>query len=317
MISYLARRLGIAALLLWLVATVIFFSIYLLPGDPAFIILGGLEAHPTDEALQAVRSQLGLDRPLVVQYASWLSHLIRGDLGRSLITGRPVWRDLSIRFLRTADLMVPSISIAAILGMTSGLLAARVRGTILDPLLSALPLLGFSVPVFVVAPILVYLFSISLHLLPSSGYADWSDGAAQFTSHLVLPVAALVAAPTATTMRMTRSSALEQLSLDYVRTARGKGLSDVNVMRTHVLKNAVLPVLTVLGLQVGGMFAGSVITESVFNWPGMNLFLLQAISQRDYPVIQSVVLLASAVFVAVNLFVDLSYAVLDPRIKYS
>lgn len=315
--AYLVRRFITAAVLLWSVASVVFFSIYLLPGDPAHIILGGMDANPTPEQLRAVRKSLGLDRPIVVRYVDWLGGVARGDFGRSLITSRPVAGDLSTRLLRTLQLIVPAIVVAAAAGIAIGLLAAKRRGTALDPLASATALLGFSVPVFVAGPILVYIFALWLHALPSGGYANMYEGTSRFLAHLALPALTLAAAPMATTMRMTRSAVLEQLPQDYVRTARSKGLGERGVLRQHVLRNAYLPVLTILGLQVGAMFAGSVIVETIFNWPGMNTYLLQAINVRDYPVIQAVVLVASGIFVAVNFLTDVGYALLDPRIRYS
>ncbi len=314
--TYLARRLVIAGALLWVVASVVFFSIYLLPGDPAHTILGGMDANPTPEQLRAVRQKLGLDRPIAVRYLDWLGALARGDLGRSLITDRPVAADLATRLLRTLQLIVPAIAIATVAGIVAGVFAARRRGTILDPLASGATLLGFSIPVFVAGPILVYVFALWLRVLPSGGYTNLHEGPGRFLAHLVLPAVTLAAAPLATTMRMTRSALLEQLPQDYVRTARSKGLGEGGVLRRHVLRNAYLPVLTILGLQVGAMFAGSVIVEAIFNWPGMNTYLLQAIGVRDYPVIQAVVLVASAIFVSVNFLTDVGYAVLDPRIRY-
>jgi peptide/nickel transport system permease protein len=314
--AYLARRFTIAMALLWVVASVVFFSVYLLPGDPAHIILGGLEANPTPEQLQAVRQKLGLDRPVLVRYVEWLGSVARGDLGRSLVTDRLVAADLTTRLMRTLQLIVPAILTATAAGTVAGVFAARRRGTIFDPLASASTLLGFSVPVFVIGPILVYIFALWLRVLPSGGYANIYEGPGRFLAHLVLPALALAAAPMATTMRMTRSAVLEQLPLDYVRTARSKGLGEGVVIGRHVLRNAYLPVLTILGLQVGAMFAGSVIVEVIFNWPGMNTYLLQAINLRDYPVIQAVVLVASGIFVSVNFLTDVGYAVLDPRIRY-
>lgn len=317
MTTYLLRRTGIAAVLLWVVASVVFFSVYMLPGDPAHIILGGLDANPTPEQLQEVRRQLGLDRPVAVQYADWLGRLVRGDFGRSLVTDRPVARDLSVRLVRTIQLILPAMVIAVGVGVPAGVFAARRRGTLLDPLASGFTLIGFSVPVFVIGPILVYLFALRFALLPSGGYVTFAASPDRFLAHLVLPALALAAAPMATAMRMTRSAVLEQLSLDYVRTARSKGLGEGRVIGQHVLRNALLPVLTILGLQVGAMFAGSVLVENIFNWPGMNTFLLQAIGLRDYPVIQAVVLVASAIFISLNVLTDVAYAVLDPRIRFS
>lgn len=314
--AYLARRFAIAVVLLWVVGSVVFFSVYLLPGDPAHLILGGIEANPTPEQLQAVRKKLGLDRPVLVRYVEWLSSVARGDFGNSLVTDRPVAADLVTRLFRTLQLIVPAILTATAVGTAAGVFAARRRGTVLDPVVSAVTLLGFSVPVFVIGPILVYIFALWLRLLPSGGYANLYEGAGRFLAHLILPALALASGTMATTMRMTRSSVLEQLPLDYVRTARSKGVEERAVISHHVLRNAYLPVLTILGLQVGAMFAGSVIVEVIFNWPGMNTYLLQGIGLRDYPVIQAVVLVASAIFIVVNFMTDVSYAVLDPRIRY-
>ncbi|HLW58736.1 MAG TPA: ABC transporter permease [bacterium] len=314
---YLARRIGGAVVLLWVVASVVFFSLYLLPGDPALIILGGLDAHPSPEQVQRVRAQLGLDRPVVVQYLGWASGLLRGDLGRSLVSGRAVTTDLAVRLLRTLQLIVPAAGVAMAIGIPAGVYSARARDTLMDPIVSALTLLGFSVPVFVIGPGLVSIFTLWLGLLPSGGYVGAFQDPGGFAVHLILPALALAAAPAATTMRMTRSSILEQTSLDYVRTARSKGLGERQVVGRHVLRNALLPVLTVLGLQVGAMFAGSVLVETIFNWPGMNLFLLEALGQRDYPVIQAVVLVAASIFIAVNVLIDVTYALVDPRIRYA
>ncbi len=314
---YVVRRLAGSIALLWVVASVVFFSVYLLPGDPAQIILGGLEAHPSPDQLQRVREQLGLDRPIAVQYVGWLAGLLHADLGHSLVSGRPVTIDLAVRLLRTLQLIVPATAIAVVLGVPAGVYAARARNTVMDPLVSGFTLLGFSVPVFVIGPILVSIFTLSLRLLPPGGYVSPADDPGGFIVHLILPAVALAAAPIATTMRMTRSSVLEHLSLDYVRTARSKGLAEARVVGHHVLRNAGLPVLAILGLQIGAMFAGSVLVETIFNWPGMNLFLLQALGQRDYPVIQAVVLAAAAIFIGVNFTIDVMYAVVDPRIRYA
>jgi peptide/nickel transport system permease protein len=314
---YLLRRLVVAFALLWVVATVVFISVYLLPGDPAHAILGGMDANPTPEQLSAVREKLGLNRPIMARYVEWLAGLLRGDFGRSLITDRSVASDLAVRLGRTLQLIVPAIAIAVVVGVPAGVFAARRRRTVLDPLTSAAALLGFSVPVFVIGPLLVYVFSLWLRLLPSGGYVHPAEEPVGFLRYLVLPALALAAGPMATAMRMARSSVLEQMPLDYVRTARSKGLAEGELLGRHVLRNALLPVLTIVGLQVGAMFAGSVIVEVIFNWPGMNAFLLSAIGVRDYPVIQAVVLTASALFVMVNFLTDVGYAVLDPRIRYA
>ena len=316
MLRYLLRRTGLSLALLFVVATILFFSIHLLPGDPVLLILGGDAAQPTPEQIATVRAKLGLDKPLWLQYVTWLERVIRGDLGRSLVDDRPVARDLANRLPRTLQLVVPATLIATALGVPLGMFAARRRGRLADPLASSTALLGFSMPVFVVGMLLVALFSITLGWLPPTGYVPFGEDPLGFLRHLILPAVALAAAPMAITMRMTRSSFLEQSSLDYVRTARAKGLPEPAVAWRHVLKNALLPVVTVVGLQIGGMFAGAVLVEYIFSWPGLNTLLLNSISTRDYPIIQGVVLLAAVLFVFVNLITDLCYAFVNPRIRY-
>ena len=313
---YLVRRTALSALLLLIVATLLFFSLHLLPGDPTLLVLGGDAAQPTSEQIARVRARLGLDRPLPVQYVTWLARVARGDLGTSLLDDRPVARDLVNRLPRTLQLVVPATLLAVAGGVPLGMFAARRHGGVGDPAASAAALVGFSTPVFVTAMLLVLAFSLGLGWLPPAGYVPFGEDPGGFLRHLVLPVLALAAAPLATVMRMTRSSFLEQAALDYVRTARAKGLGERAVARRHVLRNALLPVITVTGLQVGAMFAGAVLVEYVFSWPGLNTLLLSSLSTRDYPVIQGVVLLGAALFVVVNLLTDLCYAVVNPRIRY-
>lgn len=313
---YVLRRTGLSLLLLFVVATFLFLSIHLLPGDPALLILGGDSAQPTPEQIATVRARLGLDRPLLVQYVTWLGRVIRGDLGTSLLDDRSVARDLANRLPRTLQLIVPAMLLAVAMGVPLGVFAARRWGRLADPAASALALVGFSMPVFVIGMLLVAAFSLALGWLPPTGYVPFGENPREFLRHLILPVLALSAAPMATTMRMTRSSFLEQSSLEYVRTARAKGLTERSVARRHVLRNALMPVVTVVGLQVGSMFAGAVLVEYIFTWPGLNTLLLNSLSTRDYPVIQGVVLLAAVLFVGVNFITDLCYAAINPRIRY-
>ena len=315
--TYLLRRLGLALVLLWVVATVLFFSIHLLPGDPALQILGGDAAQATPEQLARVRGRLGLDRPLGAQYLGWLARVARGDLGASLLDERPVARDLANRLPRTLQLVVPATALAVAVGVPLGIFAARRRGRLADPAASALALAGFSMPVFVVGMLLVLVFSLRLGWLPPTGYVPPGEDLGGFLRHLVLPVLALAAAPLATVMRMTRSAFLEEASRDFTRTARAKGLAERQVAWRHVLRNALLPVASIVGLQVGSMFAGAVLVEYIFSWPGINTLLLNSLGTRDYPMIQGVVLLGSVLFVAVNLLADLCYALLNPRIRYA
>ncbi|MBS1116053.1 MAG: Binding-protein-dependent transporter inner rane component family protein 63, partial [candidate division NC10 bacterium] len=278
--KYLFRRLGASVALLLVVATILFFSIHLLPGDPVLLILGGDAAQPTPEQIAMVRAKLGLDKPLWLQYLSWLQRVSQGDLGRSLVDDRPVARDLANRLPRTLQLVIPATLLSTAVGVSLGMFAARRRGRLADPIASSTALMGFSMPVFVVGMLLVALFSITLGWLPPTGYVPFGEDPAGFLRHLILPALALSAAPTAITMRMTRSSFLEQSALDYVRTARAKGLPEPAVAWRHVLRNALLPVVTVVGLQIGGMFAGAVLVEYIFSWPGLNTLLLNSISTR-------------------------------------
>jgi len=313
---FLLRRTGASFVLLFVVATILFFSIHLLPGDPVLLILGGDAAQPTPEQIATVRAKLGLDKPLWLQYLTWLQRVSRGDLGRSLVDDRPVARDLANRLPRTLQLVIPATVLATAAGVSLGIFAARRRGRLADPIASSTALMGFSMPVFVVGMLLVAVFSLTLGWLPPTGYVPFVEDPAGFLRHLILPALALSAAPMAITMRMTRSSYLEQATLDYVRTARAKGLPEPAVAWRHVFRNALLPVVTVVGLQIGGMFAGAVLVEYIFSWPGLNTLLLNSISTRDYPIIQGVVLLAAVLFVFVNLITDLCYALINPRIRY-
>jgi peptide/nickel transport system permease protein len=314
--TYLVRRLGLAVVLLWVVATVLFFSIHLLPGDPALLILGGDAAQASPEQIARVRARLGLDRPLFTQYAGWLANVTRGDLGTSLIDERSVAQDLANRLPRTLQLVVPATALAVGLGVPLGMFAGRRHGRVADPAASAVALAGFSMPVFVVGMLLVLVFSIRFRWLPPAGYVPLGEDIGGFLRHLALPVLALAAAPLATVMRMTRSSYLEEAARDFVRTARAKGLAEGAVAWRHVLRNALLPVTSIVGLQVGSMFAGAVLVEYIFSWPGINALLLNSLGTRDYPVIQGVVLLGSVLFVLVNLVTDLCYGLVNPRIRH-
>jgi peptide/nickel transport system permease protein len=303
-------------LLMWLVATFIFFMIHALPGDPAMAVLGGGDASPTPEQLATVRAKLGLDVPIYQQYLNYFGKLARGNMGESLVNGRPVTLDLGLRLPRTLQLILPTIALSLLLGVPLGIIAAKYRKTWVDPVVSSIALLGFSLPVFVVGTLLVLVFSLQLKWFPPSGWVDFMQLPVEFLRRATLPVVALTFGSLAATMRMTRTSMLEQLNMDYVRTARAKGLSDRIVIYRHALRNAMLPVVTVIGLQFGNMFAGSVLIEYLFNWPGLNNLMFRAIGVRDYPVVQGVVLLSSVMFLLINLLTDVSYALLNPRIRY-
>ena len=314
--AYLIRRTISTIVLLYLIITAVFLLLHLLPGDPALAVLGGIDANPSEEDVAAVREKLGLDRPLYVQYFDYLGSVVRLDFGESFVSGRSVSADIATRLPRTLMIIVPAIIVAVVVGMPLGIIAARYRQSLIDPAVSAVALLGFSVPVFVSGLMLVYIFSIQLSWLPANGYVDPRDDFLEYVQRSILPIIALSLGPMALTMRMTRSSMLEQLGLDYVRTARAKGLTELTTLYRHVLRNALLPIVTIVALQFGAMFAGSVLVESIFNWPGVNTYLLTAIGVRDYPVVQGVVAVVATIFVLINFLTDISFAFFDPRIRH-
>mgnify|MGYP001086785516 FL=1 len=313
--GFLVKRLLISVVLVWVVATLVFFSLHMLPGDPALIALGGAEANPDPEALAAMQKKLGLDKPIFMQYTDWMGKVIRGDLGRSLLNDRPVGPDLRLRLGRTLQLVIPATILAILVGIPMGVFAATHRSSFLDPLLSSIALLGFSTPVFVLGLLFVWLFGLLLQILPASGYVAFKADPIGFVKHLTLPAITLSFGMLATVMRMTRSCVLEQLGADYVRTARSKGLTYKIVLYKHALRNALLPVSTVIALQIGLMFGGSVLVESVYNWPGINNFLITSINLRDYPVVQGVLLVISILFIGINLIADVTYGLLNPKVR--
>lgn len=294
----------------------VFMLIHLLPGDPAAIILGGADASPTEQQLERVRRDLGLDQPILVQYGNWFSGLLKGDLGKSFLNNRPVFPDLMRRLPRTLLLIVLATAVALIIGIPLGIMAARWRHTWLGPLISSFAVVGFSVPVFVIGLLGVLYFSLHLFWLPPSGFIPFSEDPAGAIRRLILPVAALAVSPMATIVRMTRASMVEQLGSDYLRTGRAKGASELTLLLRHGLRNAILPVITVTGLNFGAMFGGSVLVEHIFAWPGINSLLYQSITVRDYPVVQACVLVSAFIVLLVNLVTDLSYGAIDPRIRY-
>jgi peptide/nickel transport system permease protein len=295
------------------VAVVVFGLLHLSPGDPAAVIAGD---QATTQEIEKVRVQLGLDRPLAVQFASWVGDIARGDLGRSIYDGQPVARMIGQRLEPTIALSLCTLGVALILSIPLGIIAAWKAGSWIDRAIMGFAVLGFSFPVFVIGYGLIYLFSLTWELLPVQGYASPTEGVGEFVSHMVMPSLALGWVLTALFARMTRTSMLEVLSQDYIRTAQAKGLSTVRVLVGHALKNAAVPIVTTVGIGIALLIGGVVVTETVFAIPGVGLLTVDAILRRDYPVIQGVVLVFSAVYVLINLAVDLSYGFFDPRIRY-
>jgi peptide/nickel transport system permease protein len=305
-LHYVARRLLASVPTLLGVSLVVFMMLRVLPGDPARVV-AGLMASEAD--VEAIRHQLGLDEPGPVQYAAFLARLSHFDLGTSARSGQPVLNEVASRLPWTVELAVTSIAVAALLGISAGLLAALHHNGRLDALISALMLFGVSMPAYWFGLMLIVVFAIKLRWLPAAGSQD--PGA------WILPTLTLAAFSVALIARMTRSTMLEVLHADYVRTAHAKGLVGGAIVYGHALRNAMLPVVTVVGHQFGTLLGGAVLTETVFGWPGMGQLLVDALFARDYPVVQGIVLTFSALFILVNLAVDLLYGVIDPRVHYS
>ncbi|MEJ2556920.1 MAG: ABC transporter permease [Anaerolineae bacterium] len=303
--KYLVGRILGSIPILLAVSVLIFALIHLIPGDPAKTMLG---LTASEEQLEATRAQLGLDQPLPVQYLRFLGNALRGDFGRSIVSRKPVSHEIGSRVGATVELALTAAAIATILGVATGIISALRRGTWIDLLSSGVAILGISLPVYWLGLMLMLLFAVQFQLLPSAG----REG----PEYLVLPAITLGVYSTAVISRMTRASMLEALSYDYVRTARAKGLSERMIIYRHVLRNAMIPIITVIGLQLGTLLSGAVITESVFAWPGIGKLAVDAIKQRDYPLVQALVLFMAVLFIAVNLIVDILYGFFDPRIRY-
>lgn len=313
MTAYLVRRLLATIPVMMVVATVVFSLVHLAPGDPAAIIAGD---NVTPKQIAEIRARLGLDQPLWQQFVLWISNLAQGDLGTSIFSGKPVTELIAQRAEPTIALTTTTLIVAISIAITAGVLAAWKAGTWVDRSVMLFAVMGFSVPVFVVGYGLVYVFSMQLKWLPVQGYAPIADGFGPFLRHLILPSVALGLAYVALIARITRTSMLEVLAEDYIRTADAKGVATGPKLMRHALKNAAVPIATVIGIGVALLIGGVVITESVFNIPGIGRLTVDAILKRDYPIIQGIILIFSAWYVLINLAVDVLYTFLDPRIRY-
>jgi peptide/nickel transport system permease protein len=311
--AYLMRRLIATLPVMMVVGLFVFSLLYLAPGDPAALIAGDLA---TADDIAQIREKLGLNEPFLVRFAKWSWDLLHGDLGVSIFSNLPVATLIGQRIEPTLALATTTILFAVIFAVPMGIIAAWKAGTWIDRVIMGFAVLGFSFPVFVTAYLLIYGFSIQLEWLPVEGYSSLRDGIGPFLASLALPSVALGSAYMALIARITRTSVLEVLSEDYIRTAHAKGLTPFRVLIGHALKNAGVPIATVIGVGLGLLIGGVVITESVFGIPGIGRLTVDAILARDYPVIQGVILVFSGIYVLVNLLVDLSYAFIDPRIRY-
>jgi peptide/nickel transport system permease protein len=313
MLVYVARRVIATIPVMAVVALFVFSLLYIAPGDPAAVIAGD-QATPDDVA--RIRQSLGLDRPFLIRFGEWAWQILHGDLGTSIFTNLPVTTLIAQRFEPTLSLMAITLIFAVAVAVPIGVLAAWKAGTFIDRLIMAFAVLGFSVPVFVIAYLLAFVFALELQWLPVQGYTPLSEGLWPWLQNLILPATALGCVYIALIARVTRAAMLEVLQQDYIRTARAKGIGQRGVLFLHALKNASVPIVTVIGIGIALLIGGAVVTESVFAIPGLGRLTVDAILRRDYPLIQGLVLLFSFVYVLVNLMIDLSYTLLDPRIRY-
>jgi peptide/nickel transport system permease protein len=304
--TYSIRRILVSIPVLWGVLTLVFFSVHFIPGDPAQVMLFG-RGHPGD--VQALRHQLGLDRPILVQYGDFMLHAVRLDFGNSVVSHQPVMSEIWARFPYTAALAVSAMVLSAVFGMITGVLAAVFNRSPIGTAITSFAVLGISVPDFWLGTILAVIFGVRLHWLPPAGTGGFSS--------IILPSVTLAIVVSATLTRLVRSSMVNIIGQDYVRTARAKGVRGRVVITKHVLRNALIPVVTIFGLTLGGLLGGAVILENVFAWPGLGTLAVSAVTNRDFPVIQGTTFFFAVILILANLLVDLSYAFLDPRIHYS
>ncbi|WP_457299506.1 ABC transporter permease [Phyllobacterium sp. P5_D12] len=312
MLSYATKRALIAILTLLAASLVVFAMLEIVPGDPARLMLG---MNATEDAVHNLQEQMGLNQPLIVRYFSWLGGLLTGDLGKSYTYSVPVFDLIKERVAVSLPLAVISLALSTLIALPVGIFAASKRGKFSDTLAMGVSQVGVAIPNFWFALLLVYLFAVTLRLVPAGGFPGWGAGFGVSLKSLILPSIALALPQAAILARITRSALLEVLGEDYIRTARAKGLSKRQVLYRHALRNALIPVLTILGLQFAFLLAGTIIIENVFYLPGLGRLVFQAITQRDLIVVEGVVMLLIATLILVNLLVDLSYAVVDPRLR--
>ncbi|WP_421361730.1 ABC transporter permease [Agrobacterium rosae] len=317
MLSYIVRRIAVAAVMIFLVATSVFMILHVVPGDPVEVMLSSDGMAPDPEAVAEIRSRLGLDQPLHRQYVNYLSRLAEGDLGRSFQDDEDVLSNIAQRLPRTLELIGMATLLSLLVGIPLGVLAARKRGAWIDRILGGATSVALSIPTFVLGTVFVLVFALMLRLVPAGGFVPFSVSPRAHLILLLMPSTAIAVGFSAVIIRMTRSTVLDVLQQDWVRTARAKGLRERRVLRRHVVRNALGPVLTVTGLQMGTMLGGTVLVEYIFNWPGMSGFLVRAVESRDYPEVQGIVLVTASLFILLNLIVDVLYSLLDPQVRKS
>lgn len=313
MAHYILRRLFHAVFIIWGCATIVFFLLRAIPGDPVILMLGQ-EYSP--EAAANLRAKLGLDEPIYVQYVKWFGNVLQGDLGRSIATDEPVTHAIRSAMPKTLSIAALGFLIGVIIAVPAGTLAALKRNSVFDYAVSVFTFIGVSMPTFWFGIVFIILFAVKLRWLPSLGYTPLSEGVWPWFEHLILPGLAVGIGEAAILMRFVRAGLLEVLGSDYIRTARAKGLHEQAVIARHAMRNAMIPVVTVAGISLAGLLSGLVITETVFSIRGMGRVLVGAIFDKDYPIVQGVILLIALLFVLANLIVDILYTFLDPRIRY-
>ena len=311
--AYIIRRILATIPVMAVVGIFVFLLLHLTPGDPAAIIAGD---YASPEDIKRIRAKLGLDEPIYIQFGTWVWQLMQGDLGISIFSDLPVSHLIAQRIEPTLALSIFTIIMAVLFAVPLGVLAAWRAGTLIDRLSMVIAVFGFSVPVFVIGYLLMYVFAIELKWFPVQGYVSYRDGVIPFLRSITLPSVALALLYSALIARITRASVLEVLTEDYIRTARAKGLASNVVLMRHALKNAAVPIVTIIGIGIALLIGGVVVTESVFNIPGLGRLTVDSILRRDYPIIQGIILLFAGVYVFINLLVDIAYTFLDPRIRY-
>lgn len=314
MVVYIVQRILAAIPVMGFVALFVFLLLRLTPGDPAAILAGDTA---TPEQLEKIRESLGLNEPLLRQFFNWIFQLLQGDFGTSILSGKPVIELIADRMEPTISLALTTIILSVLIAVPLGVLAAWKQGTLIDRFVMLISVLGFSVPVFVIGYLMISLFSMELNWFPVQGFRPIGDGLGDFLRRIALPTFTLTLLYIALIARITRTSMLEILGDDYIRTARAKGLPESRVLMRHALRNCSVPIITVVGIGFALIISGVVVTESVFNLPGLGRLTVDAVLSRDYPVIQAVILLASLIYVVINLLIDIAYVLLDPRIRYS
>lgn len=319
MLKFLVKRIAISIALLFVVITLVFSFVHMMPGDPVLTMLG-VDSNPDLATVEQIRHEMGLDQPILVQYADYIKGILQFDMGMSYSEKIPVTEAIASRFPRTMELAFVSLALACLIGIPFGMIAAVRRGKTSDLVLTAAASVGTSIPVYVIGYLLVVVFALNIFdlpiaELPASGYTAFSKDPVLHIQKLILPAITLALGTSASIMRTTRSAMLDAMGAEAVRPLRAKGMSNGKVIRKHVVRNAMIPVITIIGLQLGTLIGGTVLCETVFNWPGVASLLVKAINHRDYPLIQGCVCLISVVYIFTNMVVDIIYGILDPRVR--